>query len=251
MVFAESERGPGSESTERGELPRHGFQGNRAPPPAPSGVPASITVAVSREAGSRGNTIGSRAGLRLGWPVYNQELLQHVAHEGARQNLTDNISDAARNWIEVRLHRVLEESNLSQCPAMIELARLILALAAQGDVVLIGRGAGFILPAESTLHVRITAPVADRVAYISQWLRLTREQAAEQVRVRDQRRADFLNSHFRRQPSDVHQYDLVLNSSLLGEDLCADLIVRAARAKLAAHGRVEDSPRVVPAPADY
>ncbi len=112
-----------------------------------------------------------------------------------------------------------------------DVARLVLSLAAEGGVVLIGRGAGFILPSESTLHVRIIAPSADRIAYMSQWLRLTREQAAEQVRLRDERRAEFLRTHFRRRPDEVHQYDLLLNSSLLGEEVCADLIVRAARAR--------------------
>src|SRR5438876_524115 len=72
---------------ERGELPRHGFQGDRAPRPPGAGVPASLTIAVSREAGSRGNTIGNRAGVKLGWPVYNQELLEYVAQEASqRQN---------------------------------------------------------------------------------------------------------------------------------------------------------------------
>ena len=111
------------------------------------------------------------------------------------------------------------------------LARAILALAAQGGVVLIGRGAGLLLPAETTLHVRVLAPLADRIAYISQWLRLTDEEAAERVRLRDARRAEFLATHFHRQPGDTHQYDLLLNSSLLGEEMCADLIAAAARAK--------------------
>jgi len=53
-------------------------------------------------------------------------------------------------------------------------------------------------------------------------------------RVRDQRRAAFIATHFHRQPSDVYQYDLLLNSSFLGEEVCAELIAAAARAKLAA-----------------
>ena len=77
------------------------------------------------------------------------------------------------------------------------------------------------------------APLADRIAYMSQWLRLTAEEAAERVRLRDDRRAEFLPTHFHRQPGDVHQYDLLLNSSLLGEDVCAELIVLAARRRAA------------------
>ena len=47
------------------------------------------------------------------------------------------------------------EQNVSQHPSVVRLARVILALAAQGGVVLIGRGAGLLLPAETTLHVRV------------------------------------------------------------------------------------------------
>jgi cytidylate kinase len=106
---------------------------------------------------------------------------------------------------------------------------VVLALGAQGGVVLIGRGAGCILPADSTLNVRVVAPLADRIAYMGQWLRLTEAEAAERVRLRDQRRAEFIDTHFHRRPDDVHQYHLVLNSSFLGEELCAELIARAAR----------------------
>src|SRR5262249_57025902 len=97
-----------------------------------------------------------------------------------------------------------------------------------------GRGAGFFLPAETTLHVRVIAPLDDRIAYMSQWLRLTVEEATERVRLRDARRAEFLTTHFHRQPGEPHQYDLLLNSSLLGEELCAELIAHAARAQRAA-----------------
>jgi hypothetical protein len=43
-----------------------------------------------------------------------------------------------------------------------------------------------------------------------------------------------LTTHFHRPPGDMHQYDVLLNSSLLGEEVCAELIVHAARAKATA-----------------
>ena len=107
---------------------------------------------------------------------------------------------------------------------------------------LIGRGAGYVLPPRSTLHVRLVAPLQDRIAYMSQWLRLTIDEAAEQVRLRDSRRGDFIRTHFHRAPGDVHQYDLALNSSFLGEDTCVELIAQAARAKLAARGQWAGAP---------
>jgi cytidylate kinase len=111
---------------------------------------------------------------------------------------------------------------------------MILALGAQGEVILIGRGAGHVLPRETTLSLRLVAPLSDRVAYFSQWLRLPQQEAAEQVRQRDQRRNDFIERHFRQSPADVHLYDLVLNTGYVGEDLSVELIVQAARAKHAA-----------------
>src|SRR5262249_8360261 len=129
---------------------------------------------------------------------------------------------------------LLRAQNVSRHPSLQALARLVLALGAAGEVVLVGRGAGYLLPRESTLHVRVIAPLEDRVAYMSQWMRLPVDEAAEQVRLRGSRRADFLSTPFHRQPADAYQYDLLLNSSLLGEELCAELIARAARGKLAA-----------------
>ncbi|MGE3806071.1 MAG: AAA family ATPase [Gemmataceae bacterium] len=221
------------ETLEGLESPHHGFQGDRGAVPTPVEFPASLTIAVSREAGSRGSSIAARAGQRLGWQIYNQELLEYIAQEGAfRQDVVENLAAPASRWVEEQLDRLTREQNLSQHPSILDLARTILALGVQGEVVMIGRGAGCILPRETTLHVRTVAPRADRIAYMSQWQRLTEKEAAEQVELRDNRRSEFILTHFHRQPSDVHQYDLVLNTSLLGEDLCAELIIAAARAKL-------------------
>jgi cytidylate kinase len=112
------------------------------------------------------------------------------------------------------------------------MARVALTLGAMGEVVLLGRGAGHVLPAASTLHVRIVAPRVDRIAYMSQLLRLTPQEAEKQVDLRDDRRNQYLLDHFSVEASDPIHYDLVLNSSLLGEVLCADLITQVVRAKL-------------------
>lgn len=213
--------------------PLHGFQGDRGAQTGRVTEPAGLTIAISREAGSRGSSIGTRVGQKLGWQVYNQDLLEYMAQEGRyRQDLASLLTPEAMRWAEDRLEDLLRGENLSQHPSLIGLARLVLDLGAHGEVILIGRGAGIMLPRASTLHVRIMAPLPDRIAYMSQWLRLTEEEAAEQVRVRDQRRAEFISKHFHRQANDFHQYDLLLNSGFLGEDLCADLIAQAAQAKM-------------------
>jgi cytidylate kinase len=212
--------------------PRHGFQGDRGAAPPVRSVPAGLTVAVSRESGSRGGTIARRVARKLGWQIYDQELLEYMAQEVAvRQGVLEGLQGPACAWVEERMDRLLREQNLSQHPMVGNLARVVLSLGAQGGVVLIGRGAGSILPRETTLNVRIVAPLAERVAYMSQWMRLTQEEAAERVDSRDRLRNEFVATYFHRHPGDVQQYDLVLNTSLLGEDVCAELIAQAARAR--------------------
>jgi cytidylate kinase len=215
-----------------GESPLHGFQGDRAPAPPRSGVPAALTVAVSREAGARGGTIARRAGRKLGWQVYDQELLEYMSQDpSVIQSMVDALGPAAATWVEGHLERLLRSETVRQHTSVVNLARVVLALGASGAVVLIGRGAGCILPRASTLNVRVIAALEDRIAYMAQWLRLTADEAAERVRLRDERRAEFVLAHFHRQPSDVYQYDLLLNSGILGEDVCADLIARATLAR--------------------
>jgi cytidylate kinase len=217
-----------------GDTPHHGFQGNRGEAVPVVTVPAALSIALAREAGARGGTIGRRVARKLNWQVYEQDLLEYMCQDTVvRQGIFDNLSSAASEWVESNLELLLREQNLTQHPSVVNLARVVLALGAQGEVVLIGRGAGFILPRASTLHVRMIAPLQERIAYMSQWLRLPVEEAADKVRARDAGRAEFISTHFHRQPGDIHQYDMLLNASLLGEEACANLIVQAAGARSA------------------
>ena len=214
--------------------PRHGFQGDRGAARTRRTAPLGLSIALSREAGARGGTIGRLVGKRLGWQVYDQELLEYMARDAvARQGLWDNLSPACLAWVEGRLAELRRELELDRDEGVFNMARLVLVLGAQGEVVLVGRGAGCILPRATTLHVRVVAPLQQRVAYMAQWLRLTAAESAEKVRLRDEKRSEFIRAHFRCSAGDVHQYDLVLNSSWLGEESCADLLAQAAQMRWA------------------
>jgi cytidylate kinase len=218
----------------RSESPHHGFQGDRAVPPPRPRLPASLTIAISREAGSRGASIARRVGEQLGWRVYTQDLLEYTAQdELIRHEVFDSLSPEAVRWVEEHLAQSPACGENGCDPLTVDLVRMVLALGVQGEVILIGRGAGYILPRSSTLHVRLIAPLADRIAYMSQWLRLTEEEATHQVVLRDQRRDEFIETNFGHKPADIYQYDLLLNTSYIGEELSAALIHESARGKLA------------------
>src|SRR5579872_1331624 len=115
---------PPPSGDEARESPRHGFQGDRGAPPRPRTGPAAMTIALSREAGARGGTIARRVGRKLGWQVYDQELLEFMAQEAvARQGMLEALPPPASDWVEARLEHLLREENLSQQPPMVNLAR--------------------------------------------------------------------------------------------------------------------------------
>jgi hypothetical protein len=211
--------------------PQHGFRGDPAEV-APAPYPKALTVAVSREAGARGGAVARKVGELLGWQVYDQEVLDYLLGDDAgRGRLVADLPAAARGWADAHLGRLRRDGRIGPGADADGLVRLLLAIAAGGDAVVVGRGAGHLLPAETTLHVRVVAPFEDRVGYAAQLLRLTREEAAAEVRSRDDRRALFLARAVGRDPSDLSAYDLVVNTSRLGVEGAAQVVAAAVRAK--------------------
>jgi cytidylate kinase len=211
--------------------PLHGNQGDREPA-VQRKAPLGLTVAISREAGARGSSIARRVGKKLGWQVCTQDLLEFLSsNESARSHVLADVPDDAADWTNAQLERIKKDKILNPGVELGELPRLILTLAARGGVILVGRGAGFLLPRETTLHLRVVAPLNDRIAYMAQTLRRTREEAAVYVRENDEQRADYLVKTFTHRAGDLSDYDLLLNSFLLGEETCVDVILSAVHGK--------------------
>lgn len=211
------------------EPPLHGFRGELTPPPLTR--PQGLTVAVSRETGARGGGIATLVAERLGWQMVNQEMMGYLTqNESAREELLTDLSTAGREWANRQVDRLVAERQVVG-PEAVELIRLVFLVAARGEVVLVGRGAGILLPTETTVNVRVVAPLEQRVAYLGQWLRLTAAEAADEVEARDRVRSAMHQALANRDPSDLSQYDLVLNSGRLGDAVAAELIVQAVRAK--------------------
>ena len=211
--------------------PLHGFRGD-APPGGPPTHPRGLTVALSREAGARGTTIARKVGELLGWQVFDQEVLDYLQlDDTGRARLLADIPPSARAWADAHLARLRRDRRIDPAPETVEMLRLVLAVAARGDVVIVGRGAGHLLPPETTLHVRVVAPFDARANYLAQSLRLTRDEATAEVRRRDDRRATFLTRAVFQEPADLSAYDVVVNSTRLGIEGAAQVVGWAVRTK--------------------
>jgi cytidylate kinase len=211
-------------------VPLHGFRGAEAEQPLTR--PRGLTVAISRQAGARGTTIARKIAEILDWQVFDHDTLDYLARDDtARSQLLADIPADAQRWADAQLAHLQRDRGLNVDPDALRLVRLVLTVGARGSAVIVGRAAGFLLPRETTVHARIIAPMDARVAYMAQELRLTRPEAVEEVRARDERRAAFLDRTLALDASDLTAYDVVVNSDRLGVEGAAQFVGWAVRTK--------------------
>jgi cytidylate kinase len=203
-------------------------EGLAAVPPAPP--TPRFTIAISREAGANGPAIARAAGAQLGWPVYDQELLRTIAEDmGVRERLLESVDEKRGNWLRECLQAFSSVPAVSESAYVRHLIETLLSLAAHGNCLVVGRGAAVVLPAETTLRVRLVGPPEQRVRAICDRFGITEEEAARWVEKTDRERAAFVKDHFQKDAADARNYDLVLNSMRFSVEQCADFIVEALR----------------------
>lgn len=188
----------------------------------------AFTIAISRQCGARGTATARAVGERLGWPVYDRELVERIAQDMKVQaRLLEEIDEKKVGWLREFMESFSSTNVVSDIAYVHRMVKTIAALVAHGDCVLVGRGVAHILPMETTLRVRLVAPVAWRVAAMSRKLGVSAEEAAVQVAAIDRQRAQFVREHINQDTTDPSLYDLVLNSERFSVEQCVDLIVEA------------------------
>jgi len=206
----------------------------------PVATPAAFTIALSREAGANGSLVARVVGERLGWVVYDRELVQQVASDmGVRTRLLDSLDEKHRSWLLECLEAFGSAPTVSENAYARHLLETLLSLGAHGKCVIVGRGAAQVLPRAATLRVRLVGPVEARVKTISQRFGIPDEEAKRWVKRTDNERVRFVTDDFRKDPTDPRAYDLILNSSRWSVQECADFVIDALHRLQAREGRDE------------
>ena len=193
----------------------------------------SCVVAISNNFGSGGAAIAARVGVLLSVPVYDRDIVRHIAASAQVSVRTvETLDERARGRIDDYLAAILQEANFDRADYLRHLTRTILALGEHGPCVLVGHGAVDIVDRKRALVVRLVAPEADRVVSVAARLRITLEQAREKVQQIDEERETFHRRLFGRAVDDPLNYDLVLNTSDFGVEESAAIVAEAYRRKL-------------------
>lgn len=194
---------------------------------------------ISREKGAGGHQVANLIGQRLGWQVFDRQIVDAIAERTQmRQQLVESLDEKTRGGLEEFLRNILTKE-ISSTDYMRHLRRVLLTLGQQGDVVIVGRGSEYILPAHFGLRVRMVAPFEVRAERIVKANGLTQAATEALVAKVDRERKDFIHSQFQRNANDPLNYDLVLNTEALSVEETAEIVLTALKQKLG----------VVPAPA--
>jgi Cytidylate kinase-like family len=165
--------------------------------------------------------------------VYDYELLERVASDmGLRTSLLESVDERRQSWLLESTAAFMSAPTkgdwgplVTQSEFVHHLVKVMLALSLHGECVIVGRGAALVLPAETTLRVRLVAPVRWRVEMLRRNLGLSEHDAARQLRTIDRARTDFARDHFLKDPAATTNYDLILNALHLSVGQRAELIV--------------------------
>jgi cytidylate kinase len=187
-------------------------------------------IAVSRSAGAGAAIFAKRLGETLQWPVLGSEIVDLVAEtfqlDGAMIHLLD---DAKANWVRDVLGDLMPHQVINLDTYVHHLSRVMRLIALHGNVILLGRGAQFLLPGDRGIAVRLVASIEERVGRISATENIDHAAARRRIDDIDHRRAHFAQHYFGRDVDDPTLYDLVLNRSKMTDDELVDTVLTLSR----------------------
>jgi cytidylate kinase len=202
-------------------------------------------VTITRQYASGGSEIARLVAKALGWTLIDNEFVDQVARlAGLSPDEVARREERAPGLLE-RLARTLAVASpemfitTGENPIPVETEeetlvqmteRVIAEAAAEGRVVLVGRGAQAVLATRpNALHVYVVASKPFRRRVAIERLGVNPAQADKVMQETDQHRDEYVKTRYGRDRQDLTQYDLVLNAERLGFDGAAELIVAEVR----------------------
>ena len=192
-------------------------------------------ITIERQYGSGGSYIGKLAAEKLGINCYNRQILEMTAKQCGIA--TEFLETAEENVPTSFLYSLLLSANpartmeenlpLSDKVFLME-SKIITEIAdKEKSFVLVGRCGNYILEDKGCFSVFIYADTKSRIKRAIEEYHVPENKAESIMKKADKRRETFYNVNTGGVWQDKDQYSLCLNSALLGDDLCAELIVKA------------------------
>ena len=194
-------------------------------------------ITISREFGSGGRTIGRMVAEKLGIPFYDKELVDQIAMEtGFAPSFVEEHGEHAPSTS--RLSYAFSQPGIPGVMNGLTAAdflwsmqcNVILNLAEQGPCVIVGRNADYIpKDRDDCLDVFIHADPEVRAERIVRLYGMSEKSPEARLQEKDKRRMINYQHYTGRTWGVAHNYDLCLDSGVLGIEQCVDLIVSCCK----------------------
>ena len=193
---------------------------------------------ISREKGAGGSAAGRLAGARLGWQVFDHEIVDAIAQQAhVRRELIASLDERDRQTLDEIVQGFLFPQGIDSTGYVTRLREIVLTLGHQGNVVIVGRGAQYLLPTQFGLRLRMVAPTEVRIRRIAAESQLSLDAARVAVENSDRERARVTRRSYGQDVHDPLNYDLTINTAELTVIMAANMIVAAVCQKLAVSAR--------------
>ena len=190
-------------------------------------------VTVSLQLGSGGVQLGTAVAERLGWRLFNKEVLHAIADRmHIRAGTLSRIDGHAVGALQDYLDHLFVEDHPGRIAYVKTMVGVVANVAHEGRAVIVGRGANWILDPADGLRVRVIAPEGMRVERLVQTTAISAAEAQRQVLHDDADRAAFVRQAFNKDVADPLGYDLVINRGVLDHEAAVASVIAALESKL-------------------
>ncbi|MDD5950549.1 MAG: cytidylate kinase-like family protein [Bacteroidales bacterium] len=184
-----------------------------------------IIINIGRQFGSGGKNTAEILGQKLGVTVYDTELITEAARKSGFSKDFLTTSDEDTNFFKLGFNNsFISNNSLFQIQS-----DAIRNIAEQGSAVFVGRASDYILRDMDCLDVFITSPLEVRAKRISERRGISIEEAEALIAKKDRRREAFYNYVTFGNWGMASNYDLCIDSSILGIEGTADFIIDFAK----------------------
>lgn len=199
-------------------------------------------VTIGRQYGSGGAEIGRKLAEQLGVPCYDKEILQlDSASSGIRESYFHMADERAGGRLLYKIINSLvpEQGAPSYGADLVSADNLfrfqsevIRKLAEAESCVFIGRCADYVLDErDDVVRIFLYADMEARIARIREKKYYPEGEEAKHIRRIDKERRDYHRYYTGRSWEDVENYDLMINTALLGIDGTVELILHYLKAR--------------------
>lgn len=192
-------------------------------------------ITISREFGSGGRTIGRMVAQRLGIPFYDKELVDQIAVESGfapkfvEENGEHSPGSSLFSYAFAPQGVPGVMNGLSTADFLWNIqCSVILQLADKGPCVIVGRNADYILKdRQDAFHVFVFADIPFRADRIVRLYGESEKSPEARLQEKDKRRRVNYHHYTGRNWGQAQNYDLCLDTGVLGIEQCTDIIVNA------------------------